>query len=243
MKQELYQASIFLLFWIGGMAYSQNPKADILQQDLSGLFDNLSMTGILGENCSRIDIHFSEVRKTDNREYEVKGVSRTRLSIICPFKGKICIDSISPHLQERNECTTLDGFIYGHYSFVEYGDKQHSGTFSGSFKQGYRRNGQQIEKGQNEITELKQNLSEFRGKWKSAKGLTKVCSWADEVIPDIPADFYLFNDAGEWIVAPEYRKNGWDNLYNAYHNESLTTDKIQKARKMEELEWWTGKTN
>lgn len=37
--------------------------------------------------------------------------------------------------------------------------------------------GQQIEKGRNEIAELKLNLSEYRGKWKSAMGLTKVCSW------------------------------------------------------------------
>ena len=148
-----------------------------MRQDLSGLFDNLSMIGILGEDCSRIDIHFTKVRKMDNREYEIKGVSRTRLSIICPFKGKVCIDSISSDFQLKSECTKVDGFIYGHYSFTEYGDKRYSGTFSGAFKQGYRMNGQQIEKGRNEIAELKWNLSEYRGKWKSANGLTKVCSW------------------------------------------------------------------
>ena len=138
----------------------------------------------------------------------------------------------------KSEYTELDGFIYGHYSFAEYGDKRYSGTFSGSFKQGYRMSGQQIEKGRNEIAELKLNLSEYRGKWKSAKGLTKVCSWADEIIPDTPANFCLFNDAGEWIVSPKYHKNGWENLYNAYHNENLTTDEIQKAREVEEQEWW-----
>ena len=94
MKQKIYHIIIFLLFWFCGVAYSQNPKADILQQDLSGLFDNLSMIGILGEDCSRIDIHITEVRKMDSREYEIKGISRTRLSVICPFKGKVCVDSI-----------------------------------------------------------------------------------------------------------------------------------------------------
>ena len=73
MKQKIYHIIIFLLFWFCGVAYSQNPKADILQQDLSGLFDNLSMIGILGEDCSRIDIHITEVRKMDSREYEIKG--------------------------------------------------------------------------------------------------------------------------------------------------------------------------
>lgn len=63
MKQKIYHIIIFLLFWFCGVAYPQNPKADILQQDLSGLFDNLSMIGILGEDCSRIDIHITEVRK------------------------------------------------------------------------------------------------------------------------------------------------------------------------------------
>ena len=206
MKQKIYHIIIFLLFWFCGVAYSQNPKADILQQDLSGLFDNLSMIGILGEDCSRIDIHITEVRKMDSREYEIKGISRTRLSVICSFRGKVCIDSISSCSQMiKSEYTELDGFIYGHYSFAEYGDKQYSGTFSGSFKQGYRMSGQQIEKGWNEMAELKLNLSEYRGKWKSAKGLTKICSWADEIIPDTPANFCLFNDAGEWIVSSKYR--------------------------------------
>jgi len=89
MKQTIYHINIFLLFWICGVAYSQNPKADVLRQDLSGLFDNLSMIGILGEDCSRIDIHFTEVRKMDNKEYEIKGASRTRLTLICLFKGNI----------------------------------------------------------------------------------------------------------------------------------------------------------
>ena len=242
MKQKIYHISIFLLFWVCEVAYSQNSKVDILRQDLSDLFGNLSMIGILGEDCSRIDIHFSKIRKTDNREYEISGVSRTRLSVICPFKGKVCIDSISSAPQIRSEYTEVEGFICGHYSFAEYGDKQYIGAFSGSFKQGYRMNGQQVEKGRNEIAELKLNLSEYRGKWKSANGLTKVCSWADEVIPDTPEDFCQFNDAGEWIVSPEYRKNGWDNLYNAYHNKNLTTDEIQKARELEEQEWWVGKS-
>ena len=163
MKQKIYHIIIFLLFWFCGVAYPQNHKADILQQDLSGLFDNSSMIGILGEDCSRIDIHITEVRKMDSREYEIKGISRTRLSVICPFKGKVCVDSISSCSQMiKSEYTELDGFIYGHYSFAEYGDKRYSGTFSGSFKQGYRMRGQQIEKGRNEISELKYSRTSIK---------------------------------------------------------------------------------
>ena len=63
----------------GRLFLKKKNKASILreQQDLSGLFDNLSMIGILGEDCSRIDIHITEVRKMDSREYEIKGISRT----------------------------------------------------------------------------------------------------------------------------------------------------------------------
>ena len=63
----------------GRIFLKKKNKASILreQQDLSGLFDNLSMIGILGEDCSRIDIHITEVRKMDSREYEIKGISRT----------------------------------------------------------------------------------------------------------------------------------------------------------------------
>ena len=63
----------------GRLFLKKKNKASILreQQDLSGLFDNLSMNGILGEDCSRIDIHITEVRKMDSREYEIKGISRT----------------------------------------------------------------------------------------------------------------------------------------------------------------------
>lgn len=239
MKQKIY--NVFLVFGICVVTYSQSPKADILQQDLSGLFDDSSMIGILGEECSRIDIRFTEVRKTDKRKYEVKGVSRTGLSVICPFQGTLCIESVISYPLESSEFTKVDGFIYGHYSFIEYDDERYYGIFSGSFKQGYRINGQQVVKGHNEIVELRLNLSEYRGKWKSSNGLTKACSWSDEVIPDIPADFCLFNDAGEWIVTPKYRKNGWDNLYDAYYNETLTTDEIQNAREMEEQEWWMDK--
>lgn len=117
MKQKIYHNHYLFTLLVLWSTYSQNPKADILQQDLSGLFDNLSMIGILGEDCSRIDIHITEVRKMDSREYEIKGISRTRLSVICPFKGKVCVDSISSCSQMiKSEYTELDGFIYGYYS-------------------------------------------------------------------------------------------------------------------------------
>ena len=74
MKQKIYNISILWLLCICGTVYSQNSKEDILKHDLSGLFVDSDMTGILGEDCSRIDIHFTEVRKTDDRKYEVNQI-------------------------------------------------------------------------------------------------------------------------------------------------------------------------
>lgn len=182
MKQVVIIISIL---WSTLFAHAQDQESMILKQDLACLFDSLSMIGILGKDCSRIDIHFYEARKMSDKDYKIKGISRTRLSIICPFEGKISIDSISSNPQIKSECTEIDGFIYG---------------------------------------------------------TTKVCSWADEVIPDTPKDFCEFNDAGEWLVSPQYRKKGWENLYNAYYNDFLATDEIQKARAIEEQKWWVDKT-
>ena len=84
----------------------------------------------------------------------------------------------------RSECTEIDGFIYGHYWFTEHGDKRYSGVFSGSFKQAYRIIGKQADKGWNEIPELKLNVSEYTGKWKSANGTTKVCPCNDFLATD-----------------------------------------------------------
>ena len=53
----------------------------------------------------------------------------------------------------------------------------------------------------------------------------------------------LINDAGEWVITPKYRKEGWDNLYDAYFNDSLTDDEVRKARLAEEGEWWPEATD
>lgn len=238
MSLKTLYVGILLILCTCGIIYSQVPKADFGQQNLSCLFNNSSMTGVLGNDCSRIDIRFKEAQKVNDKQYKIKGVSRTRLSIICPFWGEVYIDSISCQPQIKSEYTKIDGFIYGHYLFREKGDRRYSGAFSGVFKQAYSIDNKRINKGFNEIPELKINLAEYVGKWESPNGAAKACSWSDAVIPSTPANFCKFNDAGEWIVLPQYRKNGWDNLYNAYHNDYLSVDEIQKAQTKEEQEWW-----
>lgn len=243
MKLKTLYLSIILLSLTCSIASSQTPRTDILQQDVSCLFDSLSMIGVLGDDCSRIDVRFSEAEKVNDTTYTIKGITRTRLSIICPFSGEVCIDSISSQPIIKSECTDIDGFIYGHYQFKELEDNVQSGIFYGIFKQAYRITGEIVNKGINEIPELKMNLSEYLGEWKSSNGIIKVCLWSDEVIPGVPVNFCRFNDAGEWIVLPQYRKNGWDNLHNAYHNENLKPDEIQKARTIETQKWWIDKTH
>lgn len=120
MKPSIFYTTIFLILWTCGTAYSQDQRTDILQQDLSCLFDSLNMIGVLGDDCSRIDIRFTESRKMNHEEYKVKGASRTRLSVICPFEGKVCIDSISSCPRIKSECTEIGGFIYGYWCLLPF---------------------------------------------------------------------------------------------------------------------------
>jgi hypothetical protein len=223
--------------WIKGWG------AEIGQEDLSGLFAGLTLTGIWGEGCGRIDIRLEEAHKTGRGTYTVKGASRIRLSVIRLFRGTIRIDSILGGLGLKDECINMDGFVYGCYVFREYGADSLKTYYCGHFRQVYRNNEQRVEKGRNDITELRMNLSEYTGHRQAADGRKEVCSWADAFIPGAPKDFCVINDAGEWVITPKYRKEGWDNLYDAYFNDSLTDDEVRKARLAEEGEWWPEATD
>lgn len=216
--------------------------AELGQEDLSGLFAGLTLAGIWGEGCGRIDIRLEEVRRTGGEAYTVRGASRIRLSVVRLFWGTVRIDSISGGLGLKGECTDVDGFVYGRYVFRECGADSLA-TYCGRFRQAYRNNGPRVEKGRNDITELRMNLSEYTGHRQAADGRKEVCSWADAFIPGAPKDFCVINDAGEWVITPKYRKEGWDNLYDAYFNDSLTDDEVRKARLAEEGEWWPEATD
>lgn len=218
-------------------------EADMGQKDLSGLFTGLTLTGILGEECSRIDIRLEEARKLGVGAYSVKGASRVCLSAVRPFEGMIRIDSISGGVGLKGECTDVDGFVYGSFVFRECGADSLRATCCGHFRQAYRLDGQRVGKGRNDIPEIRMNLSEYTGYWQIAEGKAEVCSWADAFVPGAPEDFCTINDAGEWVVTPKYRKNGWDNLYDAYFNDSLTDNEVQKARLVEEGRWWLAAIN
>lgn len=219
------------------IAHSQNPHAELSRQDLSRLFSHISMIGILGNEYSRIDIRLGEARKEGDNLYRLKGMSRTRIDIICYFKGQIMIDSIDFRSRFKDEGTDIDGFICGHYTFEEAGKVGYSGVFSGAFKQAFRLENGKIFNPVNDIVENKLNTAEYVGIWQMGD-ITKICNWADTVIPGIADDFCKFNDAGEWIVNPHYRKNGWDNMYNAYYNDALTQEEVRKAQAREECKWW-----
>ena len=104
-------------------------------------------------------------------------------------------------------------------------------------------NRQQIENGRNEIAELKLNLSEYRGKWKSADGLTKVCSWADEIIPNtLQTSACLMMQANGLYHRNIVRMVGRIYIMPITMRLWATDDEIQKAREMEEQEWWVNKS-
>lgn len=221
----------------------QKLAAYVAQEDLSDLFVDLTLTGILGEECSRMDIRLEAACRTDVGTYAVKGASRICLSVVRPLEGVLRIDSISSGLGLKGECTDVDGFVYGSYAFREYDADGPKATCCGRFRQAYRIDGQRVGKGRNDIPELRMNLSEYTGHRQVSGGKAEVCAWADSFVPGAPEDFCSVNDAGEWVVMPKYRKNGWDNLYDAYFNDSLTDSEVQKARLAEEGRWWLAALN
>ncbi|MCE8473407.1 hypothetical protein J8852_02905 [Bacteroides uniformis] len=229
---------IVLLYLSCCNVYSQDNlyQCKILNTNLSPLFSDLDLIGFLGDDFSRIDIKFLMAQKISNYHYKIKGASRTRLSIICQFEGEIFIDSIL-FCRKTGESIHVDGFVLGRYFFKELGSKN-SGTFRGHFKHAFMLQHNTVYKAINDIEELKYNLFEYIGEWESSKKRRKKCNWADSIIPETPKDFYCFNDAGEWYVNLAYRKNGWENIYNAYYNPNLDDNSICQYRKLEEQMWW-----
>ena len=68
----------------------------------------------------------------------------------------------------------------------------------------------------------------------------KFKKWSLATLPFIPETFKYEVIPG---VSKQFKiENGWENLYNAYHNENLKTDEIQKAREVEEQEWWANES-
>lgn len=232
----------FLLLLVSENTYSQYRPKNYIKQDLSHIFTNSAMIGIIGDDYSRIDIYFTEAKKINDSIYEIKGASRTKMSIICPLKGKIYIENFIPYDSFRmDECGKIEGSICGHYTLIEYGDEKNSGIFSGWFRESYWVDGNQVKKGIIETEARETTLSEYQGKWTSPKGLVKECSWVwpwGSMIPNRPYDFSQFNECGEWVVQPKYRKNGWENRHNSYHNKYISKEKQKKARQKEKEKWW-----
>lgn len=240
---KTYSILTFLLLLASGTIYSQHRTKEFLRQDLSHIFINSAMIGVIGDDYSRIDIYFTEAKKINDRIYEIKGASRTRMSIICPLKGRIYIDNTVPFepTVKISKYEKIDGSICGHYTLEECGDKQYSGIFSGWFRESYWMEGQKVKKGIIQTEERETTLSEYQGIWKSSKGLVKECSWVwpwGKMIPNIPDDFSKFNDSGEWVVQPKYRKNGWENRHNAYHNCKIPKEEKENAIQKENEKWW-----
>ena len=234
---------IVLICLLVNYAYSQNSTNSIknFEYDLAPLFENIDLIGVLGNDFSRIDIGFNESQRISKNHYCIKGASRTRLSIVCLFEGEISIDSIH-YTSEKEEYLHIDGIVFGTYVFTELG-KNNNGVFKGNFYHSFILENNIVSKAVNDIVELKRNLCEYIGEWESSNHISKQCNWADYIIPGVPNNFYIFNDSGEWIVNTMYRKNGWENMYNAYYNYQLIDKYVCQARKIEEEEWWNNYIN
>ena len=211
----------------------------LLQQDISNVFkfEYGRLNGVLGADYSRIELYLKHIEKMDNRTYLINGATRTRAKIVSAFSGAIVIDSIDCSEQYNDEVNDIDGYICGHYKFIERGDASYSGIFSGNFRQAFSINNGKINPayslGLNDVI-----VVTYIGEWKNTN-ITKQCNWTDgSKIPGTPNDFSAENAINELMVNTPYLKRGWDVLYNAVLGSGISEEEREKARKIEQAEWW-----
>ena len=184
---------------------------NIKNKNAEDVFNRRKLTGFIGDNYQRINILFDFAEKTDSLTYKLTGRSKVKGNI-CLFEGNLIIDSIS-YMQTpvNDEVLSYNGFLFGHYSLKELGEKNYCGEFKGTFKIAFRIQQGLILNAIKNITLPKTLFTSFEGTWSNGK-VIKQCNWSGEMdysIAGLPNDFILPNDAADFIVNPKYHSFGW----------------------------------
>jgi len=195
--------------------------------------------GFIGDNYQRFYIHFiSAIRNHDNPlEYFVYGKTRVKNNI-CRFQGTITI-TVSRTFDKGDIPSVEQGFANGDYAFYEDPNQKGSGMLKGKFQTYFYID---------EQGKLKYDAimfggdgfdnNQFEGTWTSYQtGNAKKCNWGDYRIPDSNE---LDVGAGEFSIADEYVKNGWEN-YITSMGYPQDTPEVQGALKKENEKWWINK--
>jgi len=89
--------------------------------------------GVFGKNYEKIEMYFSEVKKStsDSSIYSVVGKSKYR-GKVTDFKGKIILSDVIAYLPAKNSDTVI--VVKGYYNIDEYPKYGRNGTFKGAVK-------------------------------------------------------------------------------------------------------------
>ena len=196
--------------------------------------------GFIGENYQRFYIHYTSVTRVNNSPYLYQVTGKTRVKDnICNFTGQIRILKAvlykEPVTSEFSQFK--NGSVISLITFYEDSAQSGSGVIKGKLVSNFYIN----KKGHlfyDALMAVADGFSnnECTATWTSYKtGKSKKCNWGDYRIPDSgPLD----TGVGEFYVAEEYRKYGWESYQTAWSGADVPEAVQAKAQAEEKREWW-----
>ncbi|MCU7550128.1 hypothetical protein OCK74_13475 [Chitinophagaceae bacterium LB-8] len=247
---------IFILSAI--LTEAQKPKPadfyfNIKNFDLSKLWKSDSITiegdgdkipfpeplGFIGEEFHRFYIHYTSVTKSKDTPYLYYITGKTRVkNNICNFTGEILVQKAvtykEPVIPEYKQYKS--GSVTCLVTFYEDSTQSSSGIIKGKLTSDFYLD----KKGRLHYDALMFGSDGFSNNgseatWTSYKtGKSKKCNWGDF---RIPGSEKLDIGVGEFSVAGEYVRNGWETYRKAWSGDPDAPE-TTKAKEAELRKWW-----
>lgn len=201
--------------------------------------------GIIGEDYTRLQMHYASVTKKDAEHYSVKGFSKV-WDNVQPFEGTIEIKSIQKVVVEGEDGEEVySDHVDNHDVYVlecGYNFAQADGTFSGkSINEIYFKDGKvftdECYAGADGY-DNNQHIGTFTSNTGLRNGQETVANWGVWRIPDSED---LDQGVGEFVPSEKYRDNGWGTYYNAlFNNEEGELNQLIRVNSIFEecRQWW-----
>ena len=245
MKRFLVLAALSLLFMsCKGSPFSEiNPGDYDFSEVLT--YGTPFRLGIIGEDFTRLQMHYTSVTKIDAEHYAVKGFSKVGDNVQ-PFEGTIQITSLEQEFpEEGEEETDSSDHEDGHdvYMLVcQYNYQQADGSFEGkSYNEVYFKEGKVYTDECYLVADGYDN-NWHKGTFTSNTGLRNgqetVANWGVFRIPDSDD---LDQGVGEFVPSEKYRDNGWASYFNSRFNyEEGEQQQLVRLNAIfeESRQWW-----
>ena len=234
--------------WLSSIMGDPGLAVDVPMKDLAARnFDSIWLTphrkstlGFVGSDYQRVRIRFLTVtRESVTKE----GVTRERKSppvfavtgktmvreVICAFKGRIEVTE-AKGIRTPKDSSNRRAVLMGRYRFDEDAHCRDPGRFKGVFTSNILlvgKTGVRYDTLEREADGFWNNA--FVGTWKKpGDSLASICNWGDY---RIPYSGNLDEGVGEFSVAADYRRFGWERYVNAVNGDKA-------AINAEADRWW-----